>query len=185
MKTIKIIIKILFILLIIGWIFGMFADYSRMDDKDIYEDRHVTIGKDPVIKDNISISYYWLVSGEKLDTKHVIPVDKTIYKDLKTDKKFVFAIFSIENKSNVIKNVTLDNLSFKSDDGGVYSPYTILGREQKVESVIDKNNENILVSEYGVMRLTIEPWKEEKRAILFEIPKEINSGVIILKQQIK
>lgn len=186
LKIIKTIIKILLVILIIGWIFGLLNNYSDKNNTEkqlveVEENGYLTIGKDPALKDNFSISYYWLVGGQKLDVKHITPVDKTVYKDLKTDKKFAFAIVTILNNNDFQKNINLNDFSFKSDNGETYKPYVISVKSQEIKSIFDEKNKNILVSQYGEINIIIEPGKEEKRAILFDVSKETTSGLIILK----
>lgn len=186
LKTVKIIIKILLAILIMGWIFGIFYDYSNDVSTEeqrikVEENGYLTIGKDPILKDNFSISYYWLVGGEKLDVKHITPVDKTVYKDLRTDKKFAFAVVTILNNNDSQKNINLNNFSFKSDNGETYKPYVILDKTQEIKSIFDENRKKVLVDNSGVMEISIEPGGTEKRAILFEVSKETKSGLLILK----
>lgn len=186
LKIIKTIIKILLVILIIGWIFGLLNNYSDENNTEkqpvkVEENGYLTIGKDPVIKNNFSIGYYWLVGGQRLDVKHITPVDKTVYKDLRTDKKFAFAVVTILNNNDFQKSINLNDFSFKSDNGEIYKPYVILDKTQEIKSIFDEKNKNILVSRYGEINITIEAGKEEKRAILFEVSKETTSGLLISK----
>lgn len=185
-KVIKTVTKIIILVLIIGWIFGMFYNYSNENNNTeqpvrVEENGYLTIGKEPIIKDNFSISYYWLVGGEKLDIKHITPVSKTVYKDLHTDKKFVFAVVSVLNNNSFAKNISLNDFSFRSDNSEIYKPYVISDKTQEIKSIFDENGKKVLVSNSGNIEILIEPGKTEKRAILFEIPKEITSGVLISK----
>lgn len=164
----------------------MFYNYSNEVNNEeqlikVEDNGYLTIGKDPILKDNFSISYYWLVGGQKLDVKHITPVDKTVYKDLRTDKKFAFAVVTILNNNDSQKSINLNNFSFKSDNGEIYKPYVILDKTQEIKSIFGENSKKILVSQYGEINVTIESGKEEKRAILFEVSKETTSGLLILK----
>lgn len=180
-KKLRVIIKILIFILVMGWMFGFFNNYSNIEvnlDKKIgkwFYDVPIENGK--IIKDDISLSYIWLNGRKVIKDKRFSLINELPNKEFYEDKGFAFAIISFSNSGRKSESIMVGGLSSEDSNGDTYYPYSSIDPTQQIESIFDEKGEKIIVfSGEGVMDISVSPGMIEKRAILFEFPLDSKSA---------
>jgi len=178
-KVTKIIIKILLSLLIIGWIFGMFADYG-VDEKVGQWHYDTPIGNNTIVKDDISLSYSW-ENGSKIMHEGRFSPQTKLFKELLSFHDgygFVFAIVSITNNGDKDESISLRDFKSRDGDGAViesaYFSYYPASTLDPIEYILDKQKEKIYTfSDTEDFNITLLPKTTKKIAILFRLPIDL------------
>lgn len=184
LKIIKTIIKILLAVLIIGWIFGMFANYGVDDnlaEKIGQWHNDISIENEKIVKDDISISYYWENGSKVMKEGRYYPQTK-LFKDLLSFQDgfaFAFAVVSITNNGEKDESINLRDFKTRDSNGIVmdsayFSSYPTL---DKIEYIIDKQKEKIdAFSGIEDLNITLPPKSTKKISILFKFPIDSKSA---------
>lgn len=140
---------------------------------------YLVIGGEPTIKNDFSLKFSWLTADQVLEKGEVLPIDEYSYEEPHTNGMFAIAIVSITNNGKERKSISLNDFSFIDAESRVYEPYF---NAYKTKSTFDEKRKIVTVySGFGDIKMSIQPGIEEKRAIIFEIAKDIKSASLRLR----
>lgn len=140
---------------------------------------YLTIGGEPTVKDDFSLNFSWSTAGQVLEKKEVLPINEYSYTEPSTNGMFAIVIVSITNNGKERKSISLNDFSFIDTESRIYKPYL---NSNEMKSTFDEKGKAVPVSlGLGDIKMSIQPGIEEKRAIIFEIAKDIKSASLRFK----
>jgi len=149
----------------------------------IDEGTYLIIGGDPIVNDDFSLRFSWFTYGEVLEAgKEVSVKNEYLYDEPHTNGMFAIAVISIKNTGKERKLISLDDFSLVDAENRIYKPYYNYALFEQVQSSFDEKGKAVpIVSVFDDILISIQPGIEEKRAIIFEIAKDIKSASLKFK----